>query len=464
MQMSSTTTDRDDTIDRKSWMMSAAETKSTLESRLDALQSHFTWDLVFGKSILVRLRDTLKDIGTDERNYWLGHVYNLQGFVHYHMGLVEEARSFLSKATEAFHQIRKGDSDDGPWLLVNYGNLAWLHHYLGEEEESESYLSKVDGLMKEYPSPSEDELHPEVYAEKAWTLLHFDKDEKKQAADYFQRAIRMQPDMVEWQTSYVLGLLNASKHETSLSADLLEKLRAANEKDPENMYLSVQCLEQKAKESEDIEEIKDEARELAEKILMNPVGSYSGMKAILRLYKKHFSYDDAIILAEEALRKHPDNRYLKRCAALCYKWKIIYEKDTLPRKSMMDRTIDLHKDLISLYPDSALVKKIDLASIYAKSSEGLRNAEQIYQELLEEEMEPLEKQMLYNRYSKYLTFDLYEQSKSIDYLMKSAEIPHQSFFRENSIKDLESILRRGKSRRCSEIKEFLKNLQDCNPV
>ncbi|XP_047443852.1 interferon-induced protein with tetratricopeptide repeats 1-like [Mugil cephalus] len=442
-------------------MMSATETKSTLESRLDALQSHFTWDLVFGRSILVRLRDKVKDIGTDERNFWLGHVYNLQGFVHYHMGLAEEARSFLSKATEAFHQIRKGDSDEGPWLLVNYGNLAWLHHYLGEDEESESYLSKVDALMKEYPSPSEDELHPEVYAEKAWTLLNFGKDEKKQAADYFQRAIRMQPDMMEWQTSYVLGLVSASKHEKGLSTIVLEKLRAAKEKDPENLYLAVQCLEQKAKEGEDIE---DEAHKLAEKILMNPVGSYSGMKAILRLYKKHFSYDDAIILAEEALRKHPDDRYLKRCAALCYKWRIIYLKDTLPRKSMMDRAIDLHRDVISLYPDSFLVKKIDLASIYAKSSEGLRKAEQIYQELLEEHMEDLDKQMLYNRYAKYLFYDRNERSMSIDYLMKSAEIPHQGFYRKNSIKDLESILKRGKNRRCNDIKEFLENLQDYDPV
>ncbi|XP_047443850.1 interferon-induced protein with tetratricopeptide repeats 1-like [Mugil cephalus] len=442
-------------------MMSAAETKSTLESRLDALQSHFTWDLVFGKSILVRLRDKLKDIGTDERNFWLGHVYNLQGFVHYHMGLVEEARSFLSKATEAFHQIRKGDSDEGPWLLVNYGNLAWLHHYLGEDEESESYLSKVDALMKEYPSPSEDELHPEVYAEKAWTLLNFGKDEKKQAADYFQRAIRMQPDMVEWQTSYVLGLVNWFNHKTNLSTDVLVKLRTALEKDPENPYLAVECLRQKAKEGEDIE---DEARELAEKTLMNPVGSYSGMKAILRLYKDFISYDDAINLAEEALRKHPDDRYLKRCAALCYRWRIMYFKDTLPTQRMLDRAISLHRDLISLYPDSALVRKIDLANIYGKSSEGLHKAEQIYQELLEEEMEPLDKQVLYNYYAKYLAYDRNDSRMSIDYHMKAAEILQQSCIRENSIKTLEKILRRGKNRRCREIKKFLQNLQDYDPV
>eukprot|EP00064_Thunnus_orientalis_P023288 superscaffoldBa00008650_g23522 len=84
--------------------------------------------------------------------------------------------------------MRNTVSDEGPWLVVNYGNLAWLHHHLGEEEESQTYLSKVDTLLKEYPSPSQDELHPEIYAEKAWTLMKFGKAKKLMAVDYFQTA------------------------------------------------------------------------------------------------------------------------------------------------------------------------------------------------------------------------------------------------------------------------------------
>ena len=69
-----------------------------------------------------------------------------------------------------------------------------------EDCHCQAYLTKVDALMNKYPSPSQDELHPEIYAEKAWTL--FSRDIKL-PADYFQRAIRMQPDMVEWNTSLV---------------------------------------------------------------------------------------------------------------------------------------------------------------------------------------------------------------------------------------------------------------------
>ncbi|XP_074492453.1 interferon-induced protein with tetratricopeptide repeats 1-like [Sebastes fasciatus] len=253
-----------------------------------------------------------------------------------------------------------------------------------------------------YPSPSQDELHPEIYAEKAWTLMNFSTD-KKLAADYFQRAIRMQPDMVEWNTSHVLELASALKDSnTELEADMMEKVRIAKEQDPENLYLAAYYLEQCAKKGERIE---DEARELARKVLRNPVSSYSGMKPLMMVYRNYVSVDEAIELAEEALKNHPDERYLKRCAALCYKWKIMFFRDSRPKQSMIDRAITLHEEVISLYPHSSLMKNIALANIYAKFNHGQGKAEQMYQELIERDLEPREKQVLYNHYAKYLYFD-----------------------------------------------------------
>ncbi|XP_059197625.1 interferon-induced protein with tetratricopeptide repeats 1-like [Centropristis striata] len=435
--------------------MSAAQSQTTLMSKLEALQCHFTWDLELSRSKLFRLRDQLKDIGTEEGNSWLGHIYNLQGFVEYKMKNIENAQSFFNKAAEAFCQLR--NADEGPWLVVNYGNLAWLHHHLGDEAESEAYLSKVDALMNKYPSPSQDELHPEIYAEKAWTLMKFTAEKKLLAADYFQRAIRMQLDMVEWNSSYVLGLVNASKHSsTGLEAEVLEKMRIAKEQDPENLYLAANYLDQRAKKGERVE---DEARELAQRVFINPVSSYSGFKALIRVYRNYVSVDEAIDLAEEALENHPDERYLKRCAALCYKWKIIFFRESRPKQSMIDRAITLHKEVISLYPHSSLVKKIDLANIYAKSSNGLAKAEQIYQELLERDLEPADKQLLYNSYAKYLNFDRQDRNRSVRYHMKAAAIPQQSFFRDNSIKVLEKIKGRNRNRMCREIEDFLEKME-----
>ncbi|XP_067454261.1 interferon-induced protein with tetratricopeptide repeats 2-like [Thunnus thynnus] len=300
--------------------MSAAQSQSTLEAKLKALQCHFTWDIDPSRSKLFRFSDKLEDISTEEGNSWLGHIYNLQGYIHYQLGFTEDAWRFFSRATEAFRWSRNTVSDEGPWLVVNYGNLAWLHHHLGEQAESQTYLSKVDTLLKEYPSPSQDELYPEIYAEKAWTLMKFGKNKKPLVADYFQRAIRMQPNMVEWNTSRIIALVNAVRFDnTPVGEDILEELRMAKERDPESLYLAVLDLEQRAMKGERIE---DEAHELTRKVLRNPVSSYSGIKKLSWVYRKYVSVDEAIALAEEAQEKHPDVRFLKCCAALCYEWRM----------------------------------------------------------------------------------------------------------------------------------------------
>ncbi|KAF3835567.1 hypothetical protein F7725_028125 [Dissostichus mawsoni] len=247
------------------------------------------------RSLLFRCRDNLEDIGTENGN---------PGW--YRLGFSEDAQSFFNKAKQAFCKIRS--ADEGPWLVVNYGNLAWLHHHLGDQAESEAYLSKIDALNTKYPSPSQEELHPETYAEKAYTLLAL-KGDINLVADYFQRAIEMQPDMVEWNSWHVLALMYASKHSSKgLEDDIFEKMRIAKEQDPDNLYLAAHYLDQRAQRGERIE---DEARELATKVLRSPVSSYSGLKPLLRVYRKYISVDESIDLAEEALKNHPDERYLK---------------------------------------------------------------------------------------------------------------------------------------------------------
>lgn len=78
--------------------------QTSLESKLEALQCHFTWDLDPSRSRLSRLRYQLEDIGTEEGNSWLGHIYNLRGYVQYKLGFTQDAQSLFNKAAEAFCQ------------------------------------------------------------------------------------------------------------------------------------------------------------------------------------------------------------------------------------------------------------------------------------------------------------------------------------------------------------------------
>ena len=98
--------------------------------------------------------------------------------------------------------------------------------------------------------------------------------------------------------------------------------------------------------------------------------------------------------------------------------------------------------------------------MYTKSNHSQDEADRIFKELLESDLEPADRQMLYNGYAKYLHFNRKESCKSIEYHMMAAAILKQSDHRENSIKTLERIRERKRNRMCGEIEEFLANLQD----
>uniref|UniRef100_A0A4W5PCR0 Uncharacterized protein n=1 Tax=Hucho hucho TaxID=62062 RepID=A0A4W5PCR0_9TELE len=299
---------------------------------------------------LLSIRDHLEDIGSDESYPWLGQKYNLWAYVHHALGSTNMALQCLSnKAEEAFHQNSPLDTI-GPWLLVHYGNLAWVN------------VTKVEALQRDYPSPSQGELHPEVCAEKAWTLMKFGQDKRQKAIEYFQMAIRMEP----WRK---------------------ESLK--------------------------------EAQWLAQVILKKPVSCYNGIRPLLCFYRQYFSHDDAIDLVHKALERHPNVRYLKKRLAKSYKWKINsggrWSKGDSLRQSLINKAISLYMEVVLLYPETSIKVKLELASIYAKSRIDKRElANQIYEELLASVQEPSKLQLLYNQYATYLYSSMKDYNGSID--------------------------------------------------
>ncbi|XP_076015512.1 interferon-induced protein with tetratricopeptide repeats 2-like isoform X2 [Genypterus blacodes] len=428
----------------------------SLKETLEALQCHFTWELESSRSKLLVLRDQLDDVGPQEGNCWLGHIFNLQGFVHFRLGSEKDARRCLGKAAEAFRQIRNTVSDEGPWLVVNYGNMAWLHFLLGDTRQSHAYVSQVEFLLREHPPP--EELHAEVMAEKAWTLMNFGFKRKPLAVDYFQRAIRLQPDMVEWNTSRVLALDSTLQMaDPGQEDDVTNQMRDALEKDPNNLYLAALYLHKRAKRGE---QIMKEARNLARRVLQRCASSYSGIRPMLRLYREYLSTDEAIDLAKAALERNPDSRYLKSSAATCYKWKLFTEQDSRLRQSLIDRATSLLKEAIPLYSDS-LAMEMDLASINAKSShqQDRAEADRIYSKLLEADLDPRQVQRLYNGYAKYLHYYRQDSQQSIQYHMRAAGILEPSRHRRNSIAILERIVQQNRNHMCAELTAFLDQLE-----
>ncbi|XP_062308173.1 interferon-induced protein with tetratricopeptide repeats 5-like isoform X2 [Osmerus eperlanus] len=431
--------------------MSTPET--ALKLKLEKLECHFTWGITCSISKLSSLRDHLEDIKTDEGYTWLGHIYNLLGFIRYRQGCTDSAVQYLRKAGETFLQINNTVSEEGPWLLVNYGNLAWMNFHLNNMKASQDYLEKVEAVMRDHPSPSqEDPLHPEVYAEKAWTLMKFGEAEMANAIECFQKAIAMEPDRKDWQTSLVLALNIAHARCTpEMESEILEKLRRAKEVDQENTYLASVYLLRLVK-SQKVSP--DEIRALAVRILSRPAGAYSGLRPLLRVYRICLTQDEAIDLVQEALDRYPDDRYLKARLATSYRWKVLSKDDIHCSKSVIDRGISLFQEVIALYPESCLKAKLDLASIYAESRRD--GADEIYKELLDRrDLGPAELQMLHFAYAQYLHYHVHSQVRSIDHHMQVIEIQKQSRYRSKSVTILKRIVERGRNYRCAEIRDFL---------
>uniref|UniRef100_A0A3Q2PUX2 Uncharacterized protein n=1 Tax=Fundulus heteroclitus TaxID=8078 RepID=A0A3Q2PUX2_FUNHE len=377
-------------------------------------------------------------------------IYNLQGFIHYKLGSTEEALSSFNQATETFQHQK--NTDETPWLTVNCGNLAWLHHLMGEDEKSQHYLSKVDALQKK-----KEELHPEVCAEKAWTLMRFDEEKKQQAAELFQRAIQMQPDVVEWQSSCaILGAEAFKDNLENMDSEVLEILRSAKERDPDNLYIAALYLEARAAKGELSQ---GELQMLAEKVLEAPVSSYSGLGPLLRLYRNYKSKDDAVKLAEEALRRQPDSRYLKRSVAICLAKKVL-SQEYKPQPPEIMKVIRHWKEVMEAYPKSSVREDLTLAQLYAKVD--IEKADRIYKELLErDDLDLKEEQMLYHRYANYLFFIRNESDESIKYQLKAAEIPVETQYRKKSIKELKKASNKKRDpEMCRMIRELLTRLEN----
>nr|XP_046156125.1 interferon-induced protein with tetratricopeptide repeats 5-like [Oncorhynchus gorbuscha] len=434
--------------------------QTALKTKLEELECHFTWGLELSRYMLLIHRDHLEDIGSDEGFPWLGQMYNLWAYIHHTLDSTDAALQCLSKAEEAFHLNSPSDTM-GPWQLVHYGNLAWVHYHLDNQAESQRCLTKVEGLLRDYPSPSQGELHPEVCVEKAWTLMKFGQDKRRKAIDYFQMAIRMEPERKEWQSSHALALdsvycfqpINQQKE-----SEVLEELRLAKEHDPDNLYVASIYLLRLGRNGQ---VRRKEAQQIAQQILKKPVSCYSGLRPLLQFYRTYLSYNEAIDLANEALERHPNVRYLKKQLANSYKWKIFSKEDSPRRQSMCDRAISLYTDLISLYPETSLKDKLELASIYAES-DRTETANQIYENLFSNEQDPDELQILYFHYAKYSNFHIQDRNASIDYHKKAAEIPNPNQYGKKSFNILRKIEQRGRNQRCAEIREFLKNLSSHN--
>ncbi|XP_041920763.1 interferon-induced protein with tetratricopeptide repeats 2-like [Alosa sapidissima] len=428
--------------------------KTPLRRKLDSLECHFTWNLSGSKGQRVEgLREYLEEVRKGGGCPWEGHLYNLLGYIVYHItDSAEEALAHLRQAEVALKE--REPEGRGPRLLVNQANLAWVHYHLGELPKCHACLEEVTRLQEDFPAPPGCELHPEVYGEKGWTQIKFEHDLKKQAVANFEMALRGDPDRKEWHVGLAFAKYRVyyGVGNGKLSEEIIKQIERAKTMDPDNLRMSALYLVALAAAGQKTEETTREAEKLVQQIKPDQ----DGLGDLLHFFRVYDSPDRALQIAEESVEKYPSEKVGKKQLAHCYRRKI-YESVENIDQELMRKSLDIYEEVISLYPYREDLK-MNIAGLYAQSG-NIEKADRIYECLLSksEDLEPKCLQMLYSRYAKHLIWFKNLSVKSIVYHKKVVEIQVHSWERQNSLTILWKIARNNNHPKSEEIQDFLFN-------
>ncbi|ROJ78900.1 Interferon-induced protein with tetratricopeptide repeats 1 [Anabarilius grahami] len=392
---------------------------------------------------------------------WPVHYYNLLSYIHQALGSSTEALMNLNKAESVIQE--QGTEEAGVRLQVNKANLAWVYFHLGEMEKSKEYLEEVERLQRMHPAPPGCTLHPEVSGEKGWTLVKFDLSKKCQAIDYFKMALKAQPDRKEWHKGLARVMTMEFAQSQFTPEQTVEQLKIAHEKDPNSLLLHAHYLlklsekteKEKGQKKVSSENIEREMQDLLERTL--ETGNLEGLHIILRYYTKEIYFDKALQIAERVQEKFPSSVLASKLLANSYKWKVYNMEGSEEKEIFARKAIKLYEEAVRHNPHSYKVK-IALASMYRYVNNRERSHE-IYQQLLSEikDFSPERQQHIYYNYAFHL-FDCRQYEESIKYHMKVAKIPSDSVDKQKSIKILQNIVRKGRSRHCEEILLILERI------
>ncbi len=376
------------------------------------------------------------------------------GYIQQTLGSNTEALKNLHKAESVMQEL--GPEEAGLRLQVNKANLAWVYFFMGEMDESKKYLEEVKSLQRMHPAPPECALHPEVSGEKGWTLVKFNKSKKRQAIDYLKMAIKAEPERKEWHKGLAIAMSRTyikSEFTQQLEAEILQQVKTAAEMDPNDLFL--QSLYILKRSDVQAEENDNEVESLVERSINT--GNLEGLAYILEYFKK-ISIERAIQEGQRFQEKFPTSPKVLRNLSNLYKLKVFTVKNSQEKKILSQTYMKLFEEVVKHYPD-CVRGWLALTSMLHYTHNNER-ADEIYQQLLseKEDLPPHTQQLLYYNYACHLHQSRQSRDKSINFLMKAAEIKNISGAKQKSIMILEQTVKNGKNSRCEEISQFLKRV------
>ncbi|XP_076616339.1 antiviral innate immune response effector IFIT1-like [Chaetodon auriga] len=424
-----------------------SDPRSTLLSRLQQLQSRFTWDLkkeeVDLNNLSTRLQDhidlRLGQQGAEARSY------SFLAYVRYLQGRPEEAVSLL-KQSEKITRESYGE-ENLRRLIVTYGDLAWLKYHTGDYTQSQSYCQAVEDILLTYPTDSPTVLHPEVYGEKAWTYLKFLKSYYPKGIDCFRQALKLQPDDSEWNAGYAIALYRTEPRVSGTSnqdeeSPATKQLRRALEINPDDGVL-LSMLALKLVEYNNHRE----AEGLVESALKLDQDNPHVMRYIAKYFRIQGEDERSIDLLKRALERTKHSAFIQHQLAMCYKKKKIAEQSRRPcnkQKVKQWRHICIqHLDEAVKIKPSFVLAIADLALLYGEDK-NLSRAEELFQLGLQN-LSTTEKsicQVLHLRYAEFHHYHTKQEAEAISQYTEGLMLTRDTWEWKQCAKKLKQIAER----------------------
>ncbi|XP_072883485.1 interferon-induced protein with tetratricopeptide repeats 5-like [Hemitrygon akajei] len=369
--------------------------KESLFEKLCQLQCHFTWnpqkDNIDFSGMKLRLQDSIK-LGVKYK----APSYNHLAFVNCQEGDYEEAIQNLKEAEKIWRENHKDEFERRS--IITYGNFAWVHYHMGHLTEAQSYLDKLEMICKPLSDgPRCTAMIPEVYGEKGWSLLSSAAKYYEEAKECFAKALEQDSNNIEWNMGYATALLRL-ENISGIPANQersqpVQYLRRVLELDPDDTVAMV-MLALKLQEFNDSEK----ANELIEKALRKSPDQPYVLRYAAKFYRIGGDVDIAIGLLQRSLEFTPCSSFLHHQIGICYRGKLFAlrkkeDRNHSHRAELITKCKYHFEKAFELRP-TFVYAKLDFAGICLENGEADR-AEEIYNSLLSlKDLAPDDKQAL----------------------------------------------------------------------
>ncbi|CAO2585251.1 Interferon-induced protein with tetratricopeptide repeats 3, partial [Lemmus lemmus] len=364
-----------------------------LESRLQQLKCHFTWNLIERDESLDDFEDRVINKVELQNSVCKATMCNILAYVKHLRGQNEAALKCLEDA-EHFIQQQHPDQVEIR-SLVTWGNYAWIYYHMGQLSKAEAYLDKVRGVCEKFSSPYRIES-PEPDCEEGWARLKCTQHQNERVKVYFEKALEKDPKNPEFTSGWAMAIYRLDywpledTPEKQFSADALKQALELNSNNQYVKALLALKLQVMGK--------KDEGEQLIEDALGKAPDQADVLQKAAQFFRRKGNLDRAIEVLVRALRSTEHNSPLY-CSVMChYREKLRQlqnrgDAETHESKEVMEKL----RGVTIEYMHQALQRRPSPLNSYSDLIDFLE-VDRCYQLVFSKESPPAEEQQLYQRY------------------------------------------------------------------